>query len=53
MPYIPHTQTEIKQMLEQIGIASMMNFLPIFLQRYCTKKKNPLPGDPRMKLYAR
>jgi glycine dehydrogenase subunit 1 len=44
MPYIPHTQTEIKQMLEQIGMASIDELFSDIPQEVRYKEKEPFAG---------
>jgi glycine dehydrogenase subunit 1 len=44
MPYIPHTQTEIKQMLEQIGVASIDDLFADIPEEVRYKEKEPFPG---------
>jgi glycine dehydrogenase subunit 1 len=44
MPYIPHTQTEIKQMLEQIGMASIDELFADIPAEVLYKEKEPFPG---------
>jgi len=44
MPYIPHTQTEIKQMLEQIGVASIDELFSDIPGEVRDKEKEPFAG---------
>ena len=44
MPYIPHTQTEIKQMLEQIGIASIDELFSDIPAELIFHEKEPFAG---------
>jgi glycine dehydrogenase subunit 1 len=44
MPYIPHTQTEIKQMLEQIGVASIDELFADIPEELRFKEKEPFAG---------
>ncbi len=44
MPYIPHTQTEIKQMLEQIGVASIDDLFSDIPEDVRYKEKEPFAG---------
>lgn len=44
MPYIPHTQTEIKQMLEQIGVASIDELFSDIPGEVRYKEKEPFAG---------
>ena len=44
MPYIPHTQTEIKQMLEQIGKASIDELFSDIPEEVLYKEKEPFAG---------
>ena len=44
MPYIPHTQTEIKQMLEHIGVASIDELFADIPEEVRYKEKEPFAG---------
>ncbi len=44
MPYIPHTQTEIKQMLEHIGVASIDELFADIPAEVRYKEKEPFAG---------
>ncbi|MDP2844849.1 MAG: aminotransferase class V-fold PLP-dependent enzyme, partial [Candidatus Methanoperedens sp.] len=44
MPYIPHTQTEIKQMLEHIGVASIDELFADIPAEVQYKEKEPFAG---------
>lgn len=44
MPYIPHTQDEIKQMLEEIGVASVDELFADIPAEVRFHEKEPFPG---------
>lgn len=44
MPYIPHTETEIKEMLKQIGVASIDELFADIPEEIWSNEKEPFPG---------
>ena len=46
MPYIPHTETETKEMLKQIGAASIDELFTDIPEELLYNEKEPFPGKP-------
>lgn len=50
MPYIPHTETEIKEMLRQIGAASVDDLFTDIPKEVWYDEKNPFDGKSEMEV---